>query len=265
MDQYWNAYSYCGADPVNYVDEWGLSAGDGGPGDFSLSFANVSGDGYTGEGQSNPITPNPSGPGSTIVYNQDRDDGPPTITSSYDNGLKDYNKDGNIDDKDINLWFDKHNLQEEAFKKFVWKLRSDRHYVFAMLIVFGKKSYDIYKTVHGAKSLTKKIGNGAKRGPKTDPNAPHNSKIKSEAEKIEDEGGTIIAGGGNEKEQLIRTPGGKKDGRRPDILYEDANGTKRGRNIGKTKADGSPIQREQDALDDLNNKGGLPTDFVNYD
>ncbi len=22
MDQYWDAYSYCGADPVNYVDEW---------------------------------------------------------------------------------------------------------------------------------------------------------------------------------------------------------------------------------------------------
>lgn len=108
-------------------------------------------------------------------------------------------------------------------------------------------------------------GKGAKRGPKTDPNAPHNLKIRSEADALEAEGNTIIAGGGRAKEQLIPTPGGKKGGRRPDILYEAPDGTRRGRNVGRTKADGSPVLREQDALNDLNGSGGIPTDFVPYD
>ncbi len=106
---------------------------------------------------------------------------------------------------------------------------------------------------------------GAKRGPKTDPTAPHNAKIRSEADTLVSEGNTIIAGGGREPEQLVRTPGGNKKGRRPDILYQTPNGELRGRNIGKTKADGSPVTREQNALNDLNGKGGLPTDFVAYD
>jgi len=106
---------------------------------------------------------------------------------------------------------------------------------------------------------------GAKRGPKTDPNAPHNAKIRSEADKLEAQGNTILRGGGREKEQLIPTPGGKKSGRRPDILYETPDGQLRGRNVGKTKADGTPVTREVDALDDLNGPGGLPTDFVPYD
>ncbi len=37
-----------------------------------------------------------------------------------------------------------------------------------------------------------------------------------------------------------------------------------GINVGKTKADGSPIKREQQALDDLNS-AGLPTRFEHYD
>lgn len=106
---------------------------------------------------------------------------------------------------------------------------------------------------------------GAKRGPKTDPEAPHNAKIRSEADKLEAEGNTILRGGGREKEQLIPTPGGKKSGRRPDILHRSPDGQLRGRNVGKTKADGTPVPREVDALDDLNGPGGLPTDFVPYD
>lgn len=106
---------------------------------------------------------------------------------------------------------------------------------------------------------------GAKRGPKTDPNAPHNARIRLEADLLEAQGNTIIAGGGREKERLIPTPGGAKRGRRPDILYETPDGQIKGRNVGRTMADGSPVPREVSALSDLNNHGGVPTDFVGYD
>jgi len=106
---------------------------------------------------------------------------------------------------------------------------------------------------------------GAKRGPKTDPNAPHNAKIRDEANTLEAEGNTIVAGGGRAKERVINTPGGTKGGRRPDILYETPDGTLRGRNVGETRADGTPVKREIEALEDLNGPGDLPTDFVLYD
>lgn len=35
--------------------------------------------------------------------------------------------------------------------------------------------------------------------------------------------------------------------------------------VGKTKADGSPIKRETEALKDLKQNGNLPTKFVPYD
>lgn len=75
----------------------------------------------------------------------------------------------------------------------------------------------------------------------------------------------MIEAGGGGKERLIPTPGGKKAGRRPDILYRTPDGQLRGRNVGKTMADGSPVTREVDALNDLNGPGNLPTDFVPYD
>lgn len=74
----------------------------------------------------------------------------------------------------------------------------------------------------------------------------------------------MIAGGGRRAERLIQTPGGHKSGRRPDVLYQDCNGNLCGVNVGKTRADGSLIKREQQALDDLNG-AGLPTRFERYD
>jgi hypothetical protein len=106
---------------------------------------------------------------------------------------------------------------------------------------------------------------GKKRGPKTDPKAPHNAKIRSEADALEADGNTIVAGGGRRPERLVPTPGGAKSGRRPDIIYETPEGSTQGRNIGRTRADGTPVKREVEALDDLNGPGGLPTDFVPYD
>lgn len=109
------------------------------------------------------------------------------------------------------------------------------------------------------------VEKSAKRGPKIDPGAPHNKKIREVADTIEAEGGSIIGGGGRHPERLIPTPGGEKTGRRPDILYVDSCGILKGCNIGKVKVDGSPIKRESQALDDLNGPGGLPTTFESYE
>lgn len=105
----------------------------------------------------------------------------------------------------------------------------------------------------------------AKTGPKPAGTGPHNKKIEEVAAEIIAAGGTILAGGGKEKEKLIPTPGGAKDGRRPDIIYSDANGKEGGVNVGKVKADGkTPIKREGKALNDLNGPGKLPTTFRKY-
>jgi hypothetical protein len=107
---------------------------------------------------------------------------------------------------------------------------------------------------------------GAKPGPvPRNQGGPHNEKILSEAEKLKAEGNQIVSGGGG-KERVIPTPGGKKSGRRPDIEYRTPQGETRGRNVGRTKADGSPVPREVDAIDDLQGPGKLPMDrFVPYD
>lgn len=103
----------------------------------------------------------------------------------------------------------------------------------------------------------------AKRGPKPRGTGAHNKKIEELAECIEDDGGKIIAGGGKgRKERLIKTLGGKKEGRRPDLIYQMPNCEPCAINVGWTRADGTPVPRELDALDDLNKRGKLPTKFV---
>jgi RHS repeat-associated protein len=112
--------------------------------------------------------------------------------------------------------------------------------------------------------LRKKQGKGKKTGPKQDLDSPHNKKIKDTADDLVKDGNTIRAGGGSKPEQLVPTPGGNKDGRRPDIIYETPSGDLGGVNVGRTKADGTPVTREVNALNDLNGPGGLPTTFVPY-
>lgn len=103
---------------------------------------------------------------------------------------------------------------------------------------------------------------GAKRGPKTDPNAPHNKKIRETADGITD--GEVIAGGGRLPEKAIPTPGGIKDSRRPDILVRNPDGSIRAINVGKTKTDGTPIKREAQAITDLE-QTDIKTEFVPLD
>jgi hypothetical protein len=49
-----------------------------------------------------------------------------------------------------------------------------------------------------------------------------------------------------------------------DILYITPEGQIRGINVGLVGADGNPVLREANALQDLNGPGKLPTDFVPY-
>lgn len=114
----------------------------------------------------------------------------------------------------------------------------------------------------GASAL---VTQSRKRGPSTDPDAPHNAKIREIGARIKDEDGEILAGGGLLPEKVVPTPGGHKNSRRPDIIYRDCEGNLCGINVGRTKADGSPVTREQKALEDLNVHGGLPTTFERYD
>jgi hypothetical protein len=107
------------------------------------------------------------------------------------------------------------------------------------------------------------VVHNAKRGPKTDPNAPHNSTIEELADLLDAEGVNILAGGRRLPEKLIPTPCGKKSGRRPDILFEDRFGNRRGINVGKNDSKGNPVPREADAINDLNG-AGVPTVFVPY-
>lgn len=104
----------------------------------------------------------------------------------------------------------------------------------------------------------------AKRGPKTDPNAPHNQKIREKADELEANGWEIVGGGGRQKEIVVSTKGGHKGSSRPDIPARK-DGKEIGINVGRTKADGSAVMLEMQALEDLNKKVGMPTTFVSYD
>jgi hypothetical protein len=106
---------------------------------------------------------------------------------------------------------------------------------------------------------------GAKRGPKTDPAAPHNAAIRREAAKLKAQGNRILKGGGEGKEEVVEIRGGIKTFRRPDITYRTPTGEIRGRNVGRTNADGTPVKREAEALKDLNDHSERKTDFVPYE
>ncbi len=103
----------------------------------------------------------------------------------------------------------------------------------------------------------------AKRGPKTGGCGPHNEMIAAWGKEVKAAGGDVIAGGGRQ-EVLVKTPGGVKSGRRPDIIYTDADGNTVYGNVGKVRADGvTPVTREQQAMDDMKTKtqgGDVPDD-----
>ncbi|MNR36194.1 hypothetical protein D3C85_1540910 [compost metagenome] len=64
----------------------------------------------------------------------------------------------------------------------------------------------------------------------------------------------MIAGGGMEKERLISTPGGTREGRRADIVIKDKDDRLIYGQVGRTKVDGTPVSREVKAIEDLSTK-----------
>jgi hypothetical protein len=90
-------------------------------------------------------------------------------------------------------------------------------------------------------------------------NADHRAKVAGEAQRLENEGHTIVAGGGL-PEQRVYIHGGDKPYRYPDIISRDQQGNYTYTNVGETNKLGSPIKREWDALQDLKKTG----ENVNY-
>ena len=65
---------------------------------------------------------------------------------------------------------------------------------------------------------------------------------------------------------MVKTPGGTKKSRRPDITFQNRKtGEIYRENVGKTKKDGTPVKREEEALDDLENETGKRPVFTPYD
>jgi RHS repeat-associated protein len=84
----------------------------------------------------------------------------------------------------------------------------------------------------------------------------HQDKIKDRARELTDDGHTIEAGGGEKPEETVRTPGGNKESRRPDITTTDPDGNPYRENVGRTNKDGTPVSRERKAQEDIKNATG---------
>jgi RHS repeat-associated protein len=108
---------------------------------------------------------------------------------------------------------------------------------------------------------------GAKRGPKPKGTGPHNLTIARRIEELKKSLGPdwTHTGGGSLKEDVIRTPLGKKSARRPDITFTNPKtGEKYYENVGKKDALGNPIKREREAIADISTAKGVPVVFTPY-
>jgi len=114
-------------------------------------------------------------------------------------------------------------------------------------------------------STAKPARTGAKRGPKPKATGPHNETIERRIRQLEAEDMTHRGGGVANTEEVVRTPGGKKTSRRPDITMERPDGTLYRENVGRTRASGEPVTREVDALDDLERQLGERPGFTPYE
>jgi hypothetical protein len=94
----------------------------------------------------------------------------------------------------------------------------------------------------------------------------HRAKVQQRAQELEDQGYTIVAGGGKHQEQAVRHPDPNNPRRRyPDIIAEK-DGQRHYENIGRRNKRGDPVKRERDALDDLRKwlPPGTPVEFTPY-
>jgi hypothetical protein len=66
-------------------------------------------------------------------------------------------------------------------------------------------------------------------------------------------------------EKRIPTPDGEKQWRQPDISSKGPDGKDYYENIGKSRADGSPVSRERRAINDIGGETGVIPKFTPYD
>jgi hypothetical protein len=90
----------------------------------------------------------------------------------------------------------------------------------------------------------------------------HQQKVQERAKQLQDEGYTIVAGGGK-KEEAVETRRDPNNPRRryPDITAEK-NGQRHYENVGRRNLRGDPVKREREALEDL--KHAIPPGSVRF-
>ena len=116
----------------------------------------------------------------------------------------------------------------------------------------------------GAAADGMQAARGAKRGPRLWPDGAHNQTIQRRIEQLKSQGMTHEAGG-SKTEEFIDTPGGFKPRRRVDITMIRPDGSRYREQVGRTMRDGSPVPREQKALDDIQRQTGHRPGFTPYD
>ena len=70
---------------------------------------------------------------------------------------------------------------------------------------------------------------------------------------------------GSKKEEVVQIKDGWKSSRRPDITMRAPDGSIYRENIGRVNADGTPVAREQRALDDIAAETGQRPGFTGYE
>ncbi len=112
------------------------------------------------------------------------------------------------------------------------------------------------------------VTSSKKRGPKPKGAGPHNKAIERRINELKREldPDWEHVGGGCLKEEYIRTPGGTREARRPDITFRNKRtGEYYRENVGKTYKRGHPVKREVEALDDIEGATGTRPGFAPYD
>ena len=112
----------------------------------------------------------------------------------------------------------------------------------------------------GSPVVTKKVPNphGSRGGP------AHTSTIERRIDKLKGQGHEHL-GGGNLPEEVVKTYGGCKSCRRPDITTRAPDGTIYRENVGRSTGSGNPIARERRALDDIEAATGQRPGYTPYD
>jgi RHS repeat-associated protein len=91
---------------------------------------------------------------------------------------------------------------------------------------------------------------GSRGGPE------HRRRVGERVRELEEEGMEHV-GGGTRTEETVRTPGGNRESRRPDITMRDpSTGRPHRENIGRQTQSGRPIAREERALQDIRDATG---------